>query len=177
MRAVIGDNPVDEGDPKEEACEETPVGELLSEEERDLLVKRLAGSGLPTREIVWITVASGRTIARSMQRFGIRRKKPERNTPPKKRHDQRLIEILTQYYSFNEVTLDSLDQLARENGLSFGKLINLIQEHVSPSRWAMRNCLACSQPALTSSPADRYCAACKKKVKKRRKGVDELSFG
>lgn len=111
-----------------------------------------------------------------MQRWGITRKKPERHSSPKKRHDQRLIEILTQYYTFNEVTLDSLDQLARENGLTFRKLINLIQEHVSPSRWAVRNCLACGQSALTASPADRYCPVCKKKIKKDRKGLEEAAI-
>lgn len=175
MSAVMQDDPVCDDDPKD-GCEEGATEELLSDEERDLLVKRLTSCGLPTREVVRITGASGRTIARSMQRFGIRRKKPERHSSPKKRYDQRLIEILTQYYTFNEVTLDSLDQLARENGLTFRKLINLIQEHVSPSRWAVRNCLACGQSALTASPADRYCPVCKKKIKKDRKGLEEAAI-
>ncbi len=152
------------------------AGELLSDQERDLLIKRLTACGLPTQEIVRITGASGRTVARSMQRLGLKRKKPERCSSSRKRHDQRLIEILTQYYALHELTLDSLDQLTCENGLTLRKLLNLIQEHVSPSRWAIRPCLSCSQPALTSSPSDRYCPTCKKKVKKVREGMDDAEI-
>jgi len=150
--------------------------EFLPEVERDLVIKHLAACGLPTREIVRITGASGRTVARAMQRLGIKREKPEKLPSPRKRHAQRLAEILTQYYALQEVTLDSLNQLARRNGLSLEKLLHLVREHVSPSRWAIRTCLACGQSALTSSPSDRYCPSCKKKVKKVREGMDDTTI-
>ena len=108
-----------------------------------------------------------------MQRFGVQRKRSEKVSTPKKSQNQRLIEILTQYYALKEITLNSLDQLAHKNGLSLKKLLNLIQEHVSPSRWAIRTCLNCNQPVPTSSPSDRYCSACKKKVQKTRDGIDD----
>ena len=153
--------------------QEGSLGESLLDEDRALLIKRLAFCGIPTREIVRITGASSRTVARTLQRLGIQRKNPERHSPSRKRYEQRLIEILTQYYALNEITLDSLDQIASENGLTLRKLMALIHEHVSPSRWAIRSCLACGQPALTSGPADRYCVKCKKRVKKAHGGLDE----
>lgn len=169
MRAVIQDDLVDDGDTEDE-----PIGELLSDEERDLLVKRLAASGLPTREIVRITGASGRTVARIMQRWGITRKIRDGFHPVKKGYARSLPEILRQYYDLKEVTLDSLSRLAGENSLPLKSLLDLVRENVSPSRWAIRPCLGpCGQSVLTSSPADRYCPACKVKVKKDRKGIRE----
>ena len=175
MRAAIQDDAGFDDEPEEQLSGE-PTGELLSEEDRDLLIKRLAGLSLPTREIIRITGASGRTVARAMQRLGILRKKPEKFRSLGKRHAQRLVDILTQYYSLEEVTLDSLHQLARVNGISLEKLLNLVRAHVSPARWAIRTCLACGQSALTSSPSDRYCATCKKKVKKVRKGLEDSAI-
>ena len=148
-------------------------GPIVSDEERDLLVNRLSSCGLPNREIVEIAGTSSRTVARKMQRLGIKRKKPERYSTLRKRHEQRLIEILTQYYSLQEVTLDSLDLLARKNSLHLKNLLDLIRENVSPSRWAIRNCLSCGKSALTSSPCDRYCSTCKKKVKKARECMND----
>lgn len=165
MRAIkgIGEEVIDK---------ESSVGEFLSEEERDLLVKRLAACGLPPREIVWITGTSGRTVARIMQRWGITRKKPD-NFRSRQKEVQYLGKILSQYYVLKEITLDAVELLAEENDLSLKKLFDLIREYVSPSRWAIRNCLACNQPALTSSPANRYCTSCRKKVKKNRKSLQE----
>ncbi len=163
---------VQPGDPFQKDADDP----LFLSEERDLLVKRLAACGLPTREIVRITDASSRTVARTMQRLGIQRTKPERFSSSRKRHTQRLVEVLTEYYALQEVTLDSLNQIARRNGLPIEKLLTLIREHVSPSRWAIRPCLACEQPALTSSPSDRYCPNCKKKVKKAREGMEETAI-
>lgn len=157
---------------KDDSFENGRNGSLVSDEERDLLVKRLANCGLPTREIVRITGVSSRTAARIMQRWGIKRRKPDQ-FPFRKRITRSLVETLGQYYALKEISLDALDQLARKNRLSLKKLFDMIREHVSPSRWAIRSCLACSQPALTSSPADRYCPACKKKVKKTRSGMDD----
>lgn len=173
MNTALGDDPIDEGDMNEEADRETSDGEFLSEEERDLLVKRLAACGLPTREIIWITGASGRTVARIMQRWGVQRKKPERILFSKKRNTQRFIEILAQYYALPIITLDSLDQLASGNELSLKKLLDLVRKHVSPFHWAIRSCLVCDQPALTSSPSDRYCPRCKKGVKKVRESLED----
>lgn len=146
---------------------------LFPGRDRDLLVKRLAACGLPTREIVMITGTSNRTVARIMQRFGLLRKRPERHTSSRKRHTQRLMDILTHYYALKEVTLDSLEQLARQHGLALKKLFDLIREHVSPLRWAIRTCLSCGQSTLTPSPAARYCPTCKKKVRKAREGMDD----
>lgn len=148
-------------------------GEFLSDEQRDLMVECLALYGLPTREIIRITGASGRTVARTAQRLGIQRQKLERLLSSRKRHSQRLVEVFTEYYALQEVTLDSMNRIAMRNGLSLEKLLRLFREHISPSRWAIRSCLACGQDALTSSPADRYCPSCKKKVKKTREGTDE----
>lgn len=169
------DDPIDEGD-AEDGCEKASPGEFLSDEERDLLVKRLAACGLPTREVIRITGASGRTVARTMQRWGIRRKRPDDLRSSRKGHARHLGEILGQYYELTEVTLDALDQLARENGLFLKIFVGLIREHVSPSRWAIRICLSCEQPALTTSPADRYCPLCKKKVKKARSGMEDSAI-
>lgn len=160
-------------DPDDEPTDEESAPQLFSDEERDLLVKRLALCGLPTREIVRITSASGRTVARIIQRWGIRRPRPDRRTVPRMRRTQRLAEILAAYYALNEITLDCLDRLAKEHGLSVKDLFDVIRENVSPSRWAIRVCLACGQSALTSSPADRYCSACKGTVRKARGKVDE----
>lgn len=160
-------------DPDDESTDEDLAPQLFSDEERDLLVKRLALCGLPTREIVRITAASGRTVARIIQRWGIRRPKVELGTVPRMRRAQRLAEIFASYYALGELTLDSLDRLAKEHGLSVKELFDLIRENVSPTRWAIRTCLACSQSALTSSPADRYCVACKGTVRKARGKVDE----
>lgn len=160
-------------DSDDEPTDEDSAPQLFTDEERDLLVKCLALCGLPTREIVRITAASGRTVARIIQRWGIRRPSPEHRSVPRMRRAQRLAEILTAYYALNEITLDSLDRLAREHGFSVKELFDLIRENVSPSRWAIRACLACGQSALTSSPADRYCSACKSTVKKARGKVDE----
>lgn len=161
----------DDDSTDEESAQSAP--QLFSDEERDLLVKRLALCGLPTREIVRIAAASGRTVARIIQRWGIRRTKPEHRTVPRMRRVQRLAEILTGYYALNEITLDSLDLMAREHAFSVKELFDLIRENVSPSRWAIRACLACGQAALTSSPADRYCSACKNTVRKTRGKMDE----
>jgi hypothetical protein len=151
-------------------------GSLFSDEERDLLVKRLATCGLPPREIVGVTGVSSRTAARIMQRLGIKRKKPVQFYPFKKRSPRSLPEILGQYYALKEITLDSLDQLARRNGFPLKKLFDMIREHISPSRWAIRSCIACNQPTLSSSPADRYCPACKKKVMRTRVGMDDATI-
>jgi hypothetical protein len=173
MKTAIGDDPIDE-DADEETEEETSVGELISEEERDLLVKRLAACGLPTREIVWISGASGRTVARVMQRWGIVRKRSDGFPTIKTGYARGLPDILRQYYIVKEVTLDSLQYLAKENSISLKRLLDLIRENVSPSRWAIRSCLGtCGQFVLTSSPADRYCITCKIKLKKNRKGIRE----
>ncbi|HXC62051.1 MAG TPA: hypothetical protein VNV63_05215 [Nitrospiria bacterium] len=149
----------------------------LSPKHRDRLIKRLATCGLPVREIVLLSGASGRTVARTLQRLGISRKKYElpQYPSPRKRHAKSLETILTQYYGipFDELQLDSLHQLARRNGISLKKLFDLIRQHVSPSRWAIRTCLNCNQPSLTSSPADRYCSLCRRKVKKAREGLEE----
>ena len=163
-------------DPDDEPTDEESAPQLFSDEERDLLVKRLALCGLPTREIVRITAASGRTVARIIQRWGIRRPKPDHRTVPRMRRAQRLADILAAYYALQEITLDSLDRLAGEHGLSVKELFDLIRENVSPSRWAIRACLACGQSDLTSSPADRYCAACKGTVKKARGKVDAAAL-
>jgi len=157
---------------KDDSFENGRNDSLVSDEERDLLVKRLAKCGLPTREIVRITGVSSRTAARIMQRWGIKRRKTDQ-FPFRKRIARSLGEILGQYYALKEISLDALDQLARQNRLSLKNLFDLIRENVSPSRWAIRSCLACSQPALTSSPADRYCPACKKKVMRTRVGMDD----
>ncbi|MFQ5779152.1 MAG: hypothetical protein ACE5HN_00030 [Nitrospiria bacterium] len=159
-------------EPEDQEREEA-AGELFSEEERDLLVGRLASRSIPTREIVRTTAASGRTVARIMQRWGIRRKEPEGVSLHCRGYSRQLAGILGGYYALEEVTLDSLDRLAGENGLSLKNLFDLIREHVSPSRWAVRTCLACSQLAVTSSSAGRYCPACKKKVRKDRRGMEE----
>lgn len=149
----------------------------LSPNWRDRLIKRLADCGLPCREIVLLSGASSRTVARTLQRLGIRRKKYELPQYPshRKRHAKSLETILTQYYGipFDELQLDSLHQLARRNGISLKKLFDLIRQHVSPSRWAIRTCLHCNQPAVTSSPADRYCQLCRKKLKKAREGLED----
>jgi hypothetical protein len=145
---------------------------ILQDDDRDILVKRLAACGLPTRDIVRLTGTSSRTAARILQRQGIRRKKTAPNSTTKKHHSRRLPEILNAYFALEEVTLGTLEQIAREHGIGLKKLCDLIREHVSPSRWAVRSCLACGQTALTSSPADRYCPACKKKVKKTREGLE-----
>lgn len=145
---------------------------IFQDDERDILVKRLAACGLPTREIVRLTGTSSRTVARILQRQGIRRKKPEPRSTHRKHHSRRLPEILNAYFALEEVTLGTLEQIAREHGITLKKLCDLIREHVSPSRWAVRPCLACGQTALTSSPSDRYCPACKKKVKKTREGLE-----
>lgn len=160
-------------DSDDESTDEDSAPQLFTDDERDLLVKRLALCGLPTREIVRITAASGRTVARIIQRWGIRRPRPEHRTSPRMRRAQRLTEILSGYYALNEITLDSLDRLARTHGLSVKELFDLLRENVSPSRWAIRACLACGQSALTSSPADRYCLACKNTVKRVRGKMDE----
>lgn len=174
MNTALGDDPIEEGDMDEEADEETSGGEFLSEEERDLLVKRLAGCGLPTREIIWITGSSGRTVARVMQRWGITRKRSEGLPSIKRGYARFLSEILRQYYDLKEVTLDSLDHLAKGNRYSLKALFDLIRENVSPSRWAIRPCLGpCGQSVLTPSPADRYCPTCKRKVKKDRRGIHD----
>jgi hypothetical protein len=153
----------------------------VSSADRDLLIKRLASCGLPSGEIVRITGTSGRTVARTLQRLGLKRSNQQsalsfiQRVASRKRHSLHLTAILTRYYSLEEITLDSLHQLACENGLSLKKLFDLIREHVSPSRWAIRPCLGpCGQPALTSSPADRYCPRCKKKVDKSRKDFHPL---
>jgi hypothetical protein len=163
-------------DKVEDGYEENVTGELFSEEDRDLIINRLLSLGLHTREMVRVTGASPRTVARILQKLGIQRKKPERFPSTRKRRAQRIVEILTQYYALKEVTLDSLVLLARQNGLSFRKLLNLIRENVTSSRWAMRLCLNCNQPALTSSPSDRYCPMCKKKVKKAREGLEDTAI-
>lgn len=169
MSAVMQDNPVDDG-----GTDDEPMGGLLSDEERDLLVKRLAACGLPTREIARITGTSGRTVARIMQRGGITRKIGDGFNPVKKGYARSLPEILRQYYGLEEVTLDSLSRLAGENSLPLKSLLDLVRENVSPSCWAIRPCLGpCGQSVLTSSPADRYCLKCKIKVKKDRKGIRE----
>jgi len=157
----------------DEPTDEESGPQLFADEERDLLVKRLALCGLPTREIVRITTASGRTVARIIQRWGIRRPRQEHRTVPRMRRAQRLAEVLAGYYGLNEITLDSLDRLARTHGFSVKELFDLIRENVSPSRWAIRACLACGQSALTSSPADRYCVVCKNTVRKARGKMDE----
>ncbi len=157
----------------DEPTDEESGPQLFSDEERDLLVKRLALCGLPTREIVRITAASGRTVARIIQRWGIRRPRPEHRTVQRMRRAQRLADVLGEYYALNEITLDSLDRLAKMHGLSVKELFDLIRENVSPSRWAIRACLACGRAALTSSPGDRYCLACKNTVKKARGKVDD----
>ncbi|MEW6682564.1 MAG: hypothetical protein AB1451_06530 [Nitrospirota bacterium] len=160
-------------DSDDESTDQDSAPQLFTDDERDLLVRRLALCGLPTREIVRITAASGRTVARIIQRWGIRRPRPEHRTVARMRRTQRLGEVLAGYYTLNEITLDSLDRLAREHGLSVKELFDLIRENVSPSRWVIRTCLACGQSALTSSAADRYCSACKGTVKKARGKVDE----
>lgn len=174
MNAALGDDPREEGDMNEEADREASGGEFLSEEERDLFVKRLAACDLPTREIIWITGASGRTVARVMQRWGISRKRSDGSFSIKRVYTRCLPEVLRQYYDLKETTLDSLDHLARRNRYSLKALFDLIRENVSPSRWAIRSCLgSCGQSVLTQSPADRYCPTCKIKVKKDRKGIRE----
>ncbi len=160
----------------EDGGEENVSGEFFSEEDRDLVINRLLSLGIHTREMVEITGAFPRTVARILQKLGVQRKKPEKFPITRKRRVQRLVEILTEYYALKEVTLDLLDQLARENGLSFRKLLDLSRGNVSPSRWAIRLCLACGQSALTSSPSDRYCATCRKKVKKAREGLEDTTI-
>jgi len=150
--------------------------EILSEEERTLLVEYLLVENLPPREIVRIAGVSSRTVSRVMQRLGIRRGDPGKRSSSRKRHAQRLHEILSQYYALEEVTLDVLNQLAGENDLFLKMLLDLIQEHVSPSRWAIRACLACGASAVTPSPADRYCPACRNKVKKIREKIDDRAI-
>lgn len=150
--------------------------EILSEEERTLLVEYLLVENLPPREIIRIAGVSSRTVTRVMQRLELRRRNVGRVSSSRKRHAQRLHEILSQYYTLEEVTLDALDQLAGENSLSLKALLDLIRDHVSPSRWAIRRCLTCEQPTLTSSPADRYCPTCKKKVKKVRGGIEDAAM-
>ncbi|NKE72816.1 hypothetical protein [Candidatus Manganitrophus noduliformans] len=157
---------------EESRCHQKPG--VLSEEERTLLVEYLLVENLPPREIIRVAGVSSRTVSRVMQRLGLRRRNVGRVSSSRKRHTQRLHEILSQYYALEEVTLDALDQLAGGNDLSLKVLLDLIREHVSPSRWAIRACLGpCGQPALTPSPGDRYCPACKKKIKKDRMGIQE----
>lgn len=173
MKSIAMQEDFVSGEDLEKGDEEESIEGFLSDEERDLLVKRLAPCGLPTREIVRVTGASGRTVARIMQRWGIKRKETNEVRKGPAGH---LPYVLGHYYALEEVTLDTLEQLARGNGLSLKRLFCLLAEHISPSRWAIRNCLACDLPALTSSPADRYCPVCKRKVKKNRKGIDEFLF-
>lgn len=145
---------------------------------RDSLIRRLALVGLPTREIVRLIGTPSRTITRILRRLGVKRTRAEiKFSPPPRRQSRRLGTILSQYYALDKVDLDALHQLARRNNLSLGKLFGFIREHVSPARWAMRTCLACSQSTLTSSPAERYCASCRKKVKKVSRGFEELTAG
>jgi len=47
----------------------------LTPKQRDCLIKRLATYGLPTREIVRLTGTSSRTVARTLQRLGLKRKR------------------------------------------------------------------------------------------------------
>lgn len=170
------DDSVEEGNGEDE-CGESSIGEILSDEERDLLVKRLASYGLPTREIIWITGTSGRTVARVMQRWGVTRKRPDGFRSFRKGYSRCLPEILRRYYDLKEVTLDTLDHLARGSELSLKLFLNLIRENVSPSRWAIRTCLgSCGQSTLTPSPAERYCLTCKKKIKKDRKNIDNSAI-
>lgn len=159
----------------EQKEDEEEAGEaFLSEEERDLLVKYLARDSFPLGEIAEIAGVSTRTATRILQRLGVRRRRPV----PSSRgcHARRLSEILTRYYALEEVTPDALWQLAREEGLSMKALFRLIEEHVSPSRWAIRACLACGGSAVTPSPADRYCPACRNKVKKIREKIDDRAI-
>lgn len=148
----------------------------LSGKQRERLIKRLALFGLPNREIVRISGASSRTVARTLQQMGIRRRRPEvRPFPsPKKRRGRHRMEILLQYYALKEVLLSSIYQLAGESGLPLEKLFGLIRQNVSPSQWAIRSCLACGQPVLTSGPSERFCPACKKRVRQSQRGVEIL---
>lgn len=159
---------------EESRCHQKP--EILSEEERTLLAEYLLVENLPPREIIRVAGVSSRTVTRVMQRLGLRRRNVGRVSSSRKRHAQRLHEILSQYYALEEVTLDALDQLAGENSLSLKSLFDLIREHVSPSRWAIRRCLTCGASAVTPSSADRYCPTCKKKVKKVRGGIEDAAM-
>jgi len=73
--------------------------------------------GRPTREIVWLSCNSSWTVARTLQRLGIKRNKHEllQYPSPWKRPANRLMRILTQHYALDEVLLGSLHQLARGN--------------------------------------------------------------
>jgi len=159
----------------EDRHEEGPDYLHLSSKRRERLIKRLANCGLPTREIVRLSGISSRTVARTLQRLGTKRKRYE--VPPypfpRKRQAKRMEGILTQYYAIDEHHLNSLHHLARGNGISLKKLFDLIRKHVSPSRWAVRTCLVCGQPALTPSPKDRTCPACRKEQKEARGGINE----
>lgn len=139
-------------------------------EERDLLIKELAEYGLPTWETVRITGASGRTVARVIQRLGVHRKKPERILFSKKRNTQLLIEILVQYYALPTITVDSLDRLARGNGLPLKNSWIWCRKMFPHSIGRSDLVWSCGQSALTSSPSDRYCPRCKKRVKKGGRG-------
>lgn len=134
---------------------------------RDLLIKRLAFFGLPTREIVRLTGLSGRTVTRTLQRMGFQRKKPEKRSfpPARKRHVARLGELLIQFdVQKDRIGLDILYYLARENGLSLKEMFDLMRKHFSPSSWAIRSCPSCGRHTATASAADRYCPACKKQI-------------
>lgn len=71
----------------------------LSGKQRERLIKRLACFGLPNREIVRISGASSRTVARTLQQMGIRRRRPEVQPfpSPRKRRGRHRLEILFQY--------------------------------------------------------------------------------
>lgn len=149
-----------------------PAGAFLSGKEQDRLVKVLARYELPSRDIAEIAGVSARTVTRTMQRLGIRPKGRSGRLRRIVLDPSRIASILTRYFALEEPTLDTLNQLARENDLSLKALFDLIREEVSPARWSLRPCPACGVATPTPSPADRYCPACKKQGEKDRDGIE-----
>jgi len=126
-----------------------PARGFLSSGERKLLVKALARYELPSRDIAEIVGVSIRTVARTMQRLGIRAKGRSGRRRRFVLDPSRIASILTRYFSLEAPTLDALNQLARENNLSIKALFDLIREEASPSRWSLRPCPGCGQTTPT----------------------------
>lgn len=150
----------------------TPTGAFPSAKERDRLVKALARYALPSRDIAEIAGVSTRTIARTMQRLGIR---PKGRSGRRRRvvlDPLQIASILSRYFALEEPTLYALNQLARENDLSLKALFDLIREEVSPSRWSPRPCPGCGQTTPTPSPANPHCPACRKHGERDRGGIE-----
>jgi uncharacterized paraquat-inducible protein A len=85
--------------------------------------------------------------------------------------------LLTSYYQADDLTLSALRWLAHEHGLSLKKFLDLIQQHITPPKGAIRTCPGCGAAPLTASPTESYCVNCQKKLKRNRGQVaDEMVY-